>query len=179
MKHENHLDKTEARWFAVYTRFRREKLVQRILEEKGIEVYLPIQKFTRRYTRKVREVSIPLFSCYVFVKIVQDQYIKVLETENVVRFIQFKKNLIAIPEKEIEIVRRVVGESIPIAVTEEYWQQGDQVEVIAGQLTGLKGKLIHQNGKQKFVIELEKMGYGLQMELDSKYLRKVGAEVLI
>ena len=46
-------------------------------------------------------------------------------------------------------------------------------------MTGLKGQLIQQNGKQKFIIELAKMGYGLQMEIDPKYLRKVGAEVLI
>ena len=80
----NQLHDTEARWFAVYTRYKREKIVRKQLSDKGIECYLPLQQFTRHYTRKVKQVQLPLISCYIFVKICKPEYIKVLETPEVV-----------------------------------------------------------------------------------------------
>ena len=110
--YEDHLHEQEPRWFAVYTRYKREKLVAKRLREKGIEVYLPLQHFTRKYTRKVKEVSLPLISCYVFTRIVKKEYVPVLETPDVVQFVRIAKNLISIPPHEIQILQRVVGEQI-------------------------------------------------------------------
>ena len=41
---ENHLHQTQSRWFAVYTRFKREKMVTRELTQKGIEVFFTCTK---------------------------------------------------------------------------------------------------------------------------------------
>lgn len=70
--HENHLHPIESRWFAVYTRSKSEKVVKRLLDQKNIENYLPLQKVTRRYTRKIKSYEIPLISCYIFVKIAKN-----------------------------------------------------------------------------------------------------------
>ncbi|MEK7255619.1 MAG: transcription termination/antitermination NusG family protein, partial [Bacteroidota bacterium] len=77
---ESHLDGVEPKWFAVYTRYKSEKVVQRLLQNKKIESYLPLQRVTRRYTRKIKHHDIPLISCYIFVKIVRAEYVPVLET---------------------------------------------------------------------------------------------------
>ncbi len=170
---ENHLDNKDAKWFAVYTRYKREKVVERLLKEKGIEVYLPIQKQTRRYTRKVRIVELPLLSCYIFVKIVKAEYVSVLETENVVRFIHFSKNLLSIPEKEINLMQRIVGEVDELTVLDRIYTEGDIIEVVAGNLTGLRGKLISRQGKKCFLVELSTVGYSLQINIEPHLLRKV------
>lgn len=168
--YENHLDEHEAKWFAIYTRYKREKLVAKQLAQKGIEVYLPLQKFTRRYVRKVKHVEIPLINCYLFIKIVKKDYVPVLETPDVVKFIRFSKNLIAIPEREIKIIQRVVGESIEVEMLPAEYLPGDDVEIIAGQLTGLKGKLIRKDGEKNFLIELESLGYQMRMQVDPALL---------
>ena len=103
----NQLDELQPRWFAVYTRSKSEKLVQRMLQKKGVQAYLPLQRLLRRYTRSVRMVEKPLINCYVFVKIIRTQYVPVLETEHVKGFVKFNKNMIAIPEHEIDILRRI------------------------------------------------------------------------
>ncbi|MCB0633329.1 MAG: UpxY family transcription antiterminator [Saprospiraceae bacterium] len=175
-QYENHLDDQEARWFAVYTRYKREKLVARRLEDKGIEVYLPLQEFTRRYTRKVKKVEIPLINCYIFTKITRRDYVPVLETPDVVKFVQFSRNLISIPESEISIIQRVVGESIEIEVCPAQYLPGDEVEIIAGQLTGLKGKLVSKNKEKNFLIELESLGYQMRMQVDPRLLHWVGRD---
>ena len=103
----NHLHETEPKWFAVHTRSKSEKFVQRQLTKKGIHAYVPLQRLMRRYTRSTRIVEKPLINCYVFVQIVKREYVPVLETENVSGFIRFNKELIAIPEAEINVLRRI------------------------------------------------------------------------
>lgn len=164
---------TQQEWFAVYTRYKREKIVKKELERKGIQCYLPLQKFTRHYTRKIKKVELPLISCYVFVQIERTNYVPVLEVSDVVDFVKFSNKMVAIPEREITIMKRVVGEITEIEVQEGIFLNGDQVEVIGGQLTGLKGVLIEQRNDKNFVIELENLGYSLLIQIDPKYLKKV------
>ena len=172
-KHENHLDLNEPRWFAVYTRFKREKTVTKELLSKGIETYLPLLHVSRHYTRKVKHVELPLINCYVFTKITKQSYVPVLETNDVVKFVKFSKNLISIPEAEIDLMRRVTGERIPIDVEERVaYQPGDEVEIVSGNLTGLKGKLL-RTGKKNFLINLKYVGCALRMEVSPSILRKV------
>lgn len=170
---ENHLHGTELRWFAVYTRFKSEKVVQRLLQNKEIECYLPLQKVTRRYTRKIKHHEIPLISCYIFVRINKDQYVPVLETENVVKFIRFAKNLLAIPDEEMALLKRVVGEGEEVTAEPGRFSEGDVVEVIGGKLTGLRGRLVEKQGKKQMVVELESVGFSLRMNIDVSLLQRV------
>lgn len=172
-EYENHLDEFEPKWFAVYTRYKREKMVAKRLQQKGIEVYLPLQKFTRRYVRKVKQVELPLISCYLFTKITKKQYVPVLEDQDVVKFVRFSKNLIAIPDAEIQVIQRVVGEAIDIEINPSEYTPGDEVEIIAGQLTGLKGKLIKMESEKNFLIELESIGYQMRMQVDPSLLQRI------
>ena len=172
-QHENHLHNREARWFAVYARYKREKQVARRLEEKGIECYLPLQQLTRHYTRKVKKVELPLISGYLFTRITKGEYVPVLETQDVVQFVRFSRNLISIPEREIDIIRRVVGENVEIEVEPGTFHPGDEVEIIGGQLTGLKGTLLERRSDKNFVVELTSLGYSLLMQVEPALLRRV------
>lgn len=172
--YENHLDEQEARWFAVYTRYKREKQVLKRLTEKGITTYLPIQRVKRYYTRKVKQVELPLISCYLFTKITKPEYIPVLDTPDVVKFVRFSKNLISIPEREIKLIQRVVGEDVEVEMEpRQHMRKGDEVEIIGGRLTGLKGTLVNREGQKHFVVELESLGYAMRMQVDPQYLRKI------
>jgi len=163
--YENHLSTTEARWFAIYTGFRKEKYVQEELRKKGVE--------TRQYVRKVKTVELPLISCYVFVKIKKQNYVPVLETEYVHRFVKFSKNLISIPEKEMELMRLVVGEKLIMNAEPMRWELGERVRIMGGALTGLEGKLVRRNNKREFLIELENVGYAFQLSVAPHLLKKI------
>ena len=169
---ENHLHPETPRWFAVYCRSKSEKVVQRLLENKRIACYLPLQKVTKRYTRKIKTYEVPLITCYVFVRIVKDQYVPVLETENVVRFVRIARNLISIPDEEIQLLQRIVGEGYEVEAEAGTFSEGDRVEVIGGKLTGLKGKLVEKAGKKQMVVALDTVGYSLKMNIDVSLLRK-------
>lgn len=169
----NQLHPDEQRWFAVYTNYKREKLVQRLLTQKGITSYLPLLHRVRRYGNRRRTVELPLISCYIFVHINKSEYVPVLDTQDVLRFVRFRHDLIAIPDEELNLMRRVVGESgthhVDVAASE--WQPGTPVEIIAGELTGLRGRLNTQKNRNVLVVDLETLGYELRIEINPADLR--------
>jgi transcription antitermination factor NusG len=167
---ENHLHATEPRWFAVKTKFKHEKMAFDLLLRNQIDAYLPLRKLTRRYHRKVRHVDMPLIHSFVFVKVVKKQYIRVLETEYVGGFLRFGKNLLAIPDEQIQILHRLTGEEIPLEVEPNEFRAGVEVEVVAGVLMGMRGRLVSFKGKDKLEIALTNFEHSLLIDIDKKYL---------
>lgn len=171
---ENHLNDTEPRWFAVRTRFRDEKVALKMLTTYGITTYLPIQKLTRRYGKKVRHVELPLINSFVFVKICSHEYKIVLQTEYVTGFLKLGQNMLAIPDEQIELMRRLLGEGVELTVEPTMrYEKGDWVEVTAGSLLGLRGTLVNIQGKDKMLVELVNSGYTLQISIDKALLNKI------
>jgi transcription antitermination factor NusG len=168
----NQLHGENPRWFAVYSGFKKEKIAKNLLDKKGIETYFPIQKVIRKYERKVKKLEIPLINCYLFVRITKSEYVRVLETEYISRFIKIGKDLIAIPDAEIEILQRVLGENIELEVEQNTFYEGDEVIVSQGNLVGLKGKLVSFQGKEKVMVELATIGYSMLIEMDKSLLTK-------
>jgi len=170
----NQISSTEARWFAVYTKFKCEKFVAELLRKKNIEAYVPLFNKTKRYERKIKHYQIPLIHCYVFVMITQKQYLQVLETEYVLKFLRQGKDLLAIPIHEIQILKRVAGDVEEIEASNVHdFAPGERVEVISGTLTGLQGKVIQKSGKKSFVVELEHIGFQLRINVDLSLIAPV------
>ncbi len=171
----NQLHETQPRWFAVGTRSKCEKIVQQTLAKKGVHAYVPLVKSVKKYLRKIRHVEKPLIGCYVFVRITKEEYVRVLETENITGFVRFSKNLIAIPEEEITVLKKIVMESdIELEILAGTVYPGDPVIIAAGPLTGLQGKVVKVEGKRKFQVELERLGYSLLITIDAQFVQKTG-----
>ena len=149
-----------------------------MLAKKGIQAWLPMQRLMRRYTRSTRLTEKPLINCYIFVKIVKDQYVPVLETENVAGFVKFSKDLIAIPEFEIELLKRITLEDgLDVEAVKGTFTEGDPVEIAAGNLTGLKGRIVKVEGKRKFQVELNYLFHSLLITVDAAFLEKTRLQV--
>lgn len=169
--HNLHLDNIEKKWFAIYTRYKREKIVQKQLTEKGVEAYLPLSTHKRVYTRKIKIIELPLISCYVFVKIFQSEFLAVASTHDVVKFVRFSHELLAIPEREIKILKAITGQKIEIEAVALKPEIGDEIEICFGSLYGLKGKLVDHHNDKNVVIELEQMGFSMRMHVDPQFLK--------
>jgi transcription antitermination factor NusG len=171
---ENHLSADIPRWFAVKTRFRDEKVALKMLTKYGVHTYLPIQTLTRRYGKKVRRVELPLINSFVFVKICSHEYKIVLESEYVRGFLRLGQNILAIPDVQIEWMRRLLGEGVELTVEPTMsYEKGDLVEVTSGSLLGLRGTLVTIQGKDKVLVDLINSGYTLQISIDKTLLHKV------
>lgn len=176
----NQISDNQKKWFAVYTKYKCEKFVSDLLAKKQIEAYVPIVTKTRRYTRKIKQYHVPLINCYVFVFISKEQYIQTLETEYVIKFLKQGKDLLAIPQTEIDVLKRVSGDVAEVEILEGYMlEPGEEVEVVTGHLTGMKGTIVSRTSKKVFLIELKTIGFRLQIGIDLKLLKPVNNKVLI
>lgn len=172
-KTENHLQDDEPRWFAVRVQFKREKVVNQRLIESGIQAYLPMQQIVRTYASKTKRLKVPLINGYIFVSITRREYSLVLSDPNVVGFVRFNRNLISIPEQEIDLLKRIVGEYPEVAVSPLSFLVGEEVEILSGNLTGIRGKLVKKHNRHTFVVALESLGHELHLQLDVSLLCKV------
>lgn len=97
---------------------------------------------------------------------------QVLETENVVGFVRSSRNLISIPEIEMQTLKRIVmDDTLEWESTPELFAEGQPVTITSGHLAGMKGKLVKKEGKNKFVVELETIGHSMLIEMDAKWLQ--------
>jgi transcription antitermination factor NusG len=167
-------------WYAIRTRFKCEKRVVEDLSKRGIESYVPLIAKTKRYTRKVKTYRVPLIYTYAFVHIGREDYVRVLDHSQVVDYIRFGRSIVPIPEEEIHTLRQVCGEFEGEILAEELGttplHPGDDVELIYGQLSGLKGRLEERHGKREFVVSLRHIGYRLRIVADRHMLRRVSAQ---
>ncbi len=154
-------------WHALYIKSRAEKKALDDLEFKEIEVFLPLQRKLRQWSDRKKWVEMPLIPGYLFVKVSRKEYDLALQASNhVVTYVRFEGKAAIIPEKQIEYLKLLLKQNnLDIEITQEKLEPGQTIEVIAGPLIGLRGKLIKRNGKSKLAIELENIGHSALIEI--------------
>ena len=154
--------KNDYNWYAIYTRSRAEKAVNTELFLTGIESYLPLKKTIRKWSDRKKMIEVPLFNSYVFVKVSEKEYMKVLQTYGVTRFITFEGQAVSIPEQQINAIRAYLDETEPIPLEDQLkLAPGKNVLVIRGPLLGMTGILLDIEGKNKVKVEIEAIGQSL------------------
>ena len=169
----NDLSQDESKWFAIYTKYKCEKYVVEQLSKKGIGAYVPIIQKVKKYASRVKKYDLPLLNNYVFVKITKEEYVRVLETQYVLNFVKQRRNLISIPEEEILILKKVVGELEGVTAGNIEFGRGDLVEIVGGNLTGIRGILEEKSGKSRFTIKLTSVGIQLSINVAKNDLQLV------
>ncbi|MGB3546491.1 MAG: UpxY family transcription antiterminator [Saprospiraceae bacterium] len=173
----------EERWFAVRTRPRTEKKVAYLFERSGIDYFLPrikkpfvpgkrVRKHRRAATGNGEVVLLP---SYIFVRINQTDYLEVLQTTYVTGFVKQRQDLLQVPEAELDLLRRIVGDKQAdvVRVSQTDWQVGTAVTVIGGPLNGMEGTLVNSQNKRNFQIRIGSVDEGLHMFVETRYLRPV------
>lgn len=160
----------EKNWYAVYVKSRAEKKVAVEFEIDGIDFYLPLIKKLKQWSDRKKWVEEPLFRSYIFVSIEQEQYFKVLQTQNVVKYVSFEGKAVPIRKEQIEAVRYYLNEKDPENIDNQIWEKGRKVEIISGSMTGLRGELIDVKGKKKVKVEIEVVGKTLLIQIPKNKL---------
>jgi len=145
-----------AQWYALRTRSRHEKMVADQLDQQGIENYLPLVKRTRQWSDRAKEVELPLFSGYTFVRVVlsSPDRLRVLQTHGVAGLVGVRGAGMAIPEAQIESLKTVIGTEVPFQ-EHPFLQIGQRVRIQGGALDGLEGILAAHKGDRTLVISVE------------------------
>src|SRR5215469_13926879 len=103
-------------WYAIYTKPRWEKKVHRMLLEKGIEAYCPLNRVRRKWSDRLKWVDEPLFKSYVFVHIAEEEQPRVRLVGGVVNFVYWLGKPAVVKDKEIDMIRKFLDEHTEVQV---------------------------------------------------------------
>lgn len=146
------------KWLALYSRPRWEKKVDRLLTEKGIESYCPLNKIRRKWSDRLKLVEEPLFKSYVFVKVEDADRTAVRMTPGVLNFVYWNGKPAVIREKEIQAIRRFLDEYENVEIVPMDLSPDQRVKVTGGLLMDQEGKVLRVNRKVAKVA-IDSLGY--------------------
>jgi transcription antitermination factor NusG len=154
-------------WFAIRTRSRHEKVVERQLEGQGIEVFCPVLRQIHNWSDRRKLVESPLFPGYAFVRIAHspEERVRVLRAHGVVDLVGYQGQAISIPREQIEAVRAVVANNLQFT-KHAFLRVGQRVRVRGGSLDGVEGILMAQNGARNLVISVEPIQRSISISID-------------
>lgn len=153
-------------WNVVYTRHQHEKAVSDSLARSGVEVFLPTYNVIRQWTDRKKQLSLPLFPCYVFVRSCFAQFVNIFATPGFHSVVMFAGRPASISECEIGAIRKAV-ESKVRAEPHPFLCCGDRVRVRSGPLADLEGILVRKKGSYRLVLSLELLRKSIAVEVDA------------
>jgi transcription termination/antitermination protein NusG len=153
-------------WYAVWTRSRHEQVVREQLERKGLEAFLPTITRWSRWKDRKKQVDWPLFPGYCFVRFDPAERLPILKCTGVVNIVSFDGDIAAIPEPEIEGIRRLLASELqfdPCPLIRE----GMMVEVTHGPLKGVTGRLVRKGAHARLILSVDLIGQAVSVEVDA------------
>jgi len=160
-------------WYALYTRHQHEKTAARLLRGKGFEAFLPLYDAIHRWKNGAKQLSLPLFPCYVFLHGAMDRWLPILSTPGIHSVVGFGGRPAMIPRCEIEAVRRAV-ESARVE-PHPFMRCGDRVRVKDGALRGLEGILLRKKGLWQILLSVEMLERSVAVEIEVSMVERIYA----
>jgi transcription antitermination factor NusG len=152
----------------VQTRSNFEKKVGEELRAKNVEAYLPVVRQVHRWKDRNKELNVPLFPGYIFVRMAacDASRLQVLRTGGAVRILGNGRTIEPIPECEIDAVRRLIHSKLPFA-THAFIREGDLVRVRRGPLAGVEGLLLRIKSQHRLIISVNILCQSVATEVDA------------
>ena len=152
-------DRATSRWFASQ------------IEQKGIEAFLPTVTRWSRWKDRRKSVDWPLFPGYCFARFEPTQRLSILKCAGVVSIVSFDGDIAAIPDFEIDGIRRLVDEraairSLPVHLARGRWSKSSH-----GPLKGVVGRLLRKGAHARLVLAVDLIGQAVSVEVDAADVR--------
>lgn len=124
------------RWYALYTKPHKERQVSNLLQEEGIETYLPTVR--RKIRRRDRPDRVVYFPCYLFARI--DFQVtprsSIAWMPGMRRIVTFGEKPAVVADQLVDLIRRRLGDIEEVSYGR--LKQGDRVRITAGPLRDLE-----------------------------------------
>lgn len=160
--------KDERHWYAIYVRSRFEKKVYVQLQDMGIMAYLPLITRIKQWSDRRKKVEEPLFKSYLFVFSNTKEYIPILTTTGVVKFVSFEHTPVVVPANQILAIKHYIDDyeqdKEEKSMRNEDLKIGQLVRITHGPMQGLTGRLESVKDK-RIVVYIDAVGQYLPVSL--------------
>lgn len=153
------------KWYAIYCRPRWEKKVDKLLTEKGIASYCPLNKIRRKWSDRIKLVEEPLFKSYIFVQVDETEHTAVRLVPGVINFVYWNGKPAVVKDKEISAIKAFLNEYENVLVTPLEITVGQKVKITAGPLMDKEAEVLNINRKT-VKVAINSLGYQLVAYID-------------
>jgi transcription antitermination factor NusG len=154
-------------WYAIRTRSRHEKVVAKQLDGLQIENFLPLCNVIHRWSDRRKEVELPLFPGYAFVRMIYSpqERVRVLRVFGVASFVGTLGKGVPIPERQINDIKTLLNLNVPFE-NHPALHIGERVRIRGGMLDGVEGILQAQKNGRILVISIDPIQRAISIDLE-------------
>ncbi|HUI29493.1 MAG TPA: UpxY family transcription antiterminator [Candidatus Acidoferrales bacterium] len=149
-------------WHVMYVHARHEKKIHSEMLKMGIESFLPMKKELHTWSDRKKWIEVPLFSCYVFVRIdpsgkdiTSDEKNRVYLLNGFVKFVSSNGKPSIVPQWQIDGIRKIVDSYPDTVEVLDSDYVGTDGAIIGGPLSGMTGKIIEVKNRKCFLIKID------------------------
>jgi transcriptional antiterminator RfaH len=157
-------------WWVLHTRPRQEKSLARQLAASQVPFYLPLIPHRLQVRNRVMTSHLPLFTSYVFLYADRDERVAALATARVVQSLSVGDQ--ARLWHDLTQVHRLLATGQPIQA-EDRLVPGASVEIKSGPLAGLRGRIVREVSRCRFIVAVDFIQRGASVTLDDFQLTAV------
>lgn len=159
-------------WYALHIKPRFEKLVTTQLDQKGYPTLLPTYTSQRKWSDRVKTLSLPLFPGYIFCRFNINARLPIVATPGVMRVLGIGRIPTPVNESEITAIQHIM-DSCAQAEPHPYLTAGEMVEIESGPLQGLTGIIVRVKNSDRLVVSVSLLMRSVAVEVDQVAVRPV------
>ena len=154
-------------WTPVRTKPRQEKKLALYCRTKGIAVYLPLMNKKHCYGKRTAEFTSPMLPGYVFCRINDESYQRILPSNAVV----YRINMNVYSEKELKKDLKALrtfehlSNTCQVEVKAEL-VAGIYVEIIRGPFRGISGIIESRKNHSFLMVNIDLLGHSVKTEIN-------------
>lgn len=159
----------EINWFVVYTRPRWEKKVAKVLSEKGIENYCPLNKMNRQWSDRKKVVYEPLFKGYLFIRVEENKKWDIKKIDGILNYVYWLGKPAKVRDQEIDTIRKFLNEFDDVQVEDANLDKNTPIIVKQGVMMNYRGIVLEIKGNRAKV-KIDSMGLYITAYFDKSNL---------
>ena len=158
------------RWFALQVKTRYEKTVANLLGGQDYECFLPVYKYRRRWSDRMKEIEAPLFPGYLFCRFNVQKRRPIVVTPGVLQIVGLGGKAIPVDDGEIAAVQTVVNSGL-LCQPWPFLRKGDWLTIDHGAFRGLEGILLEYKGQYRLVVSISLLHRAVAVEIDALWVQ--------
>ena len=147
-------------WYVIYTRPRWEKKIAKLLEDKGIVHYCPLNRVEKQWSDRKKVVFEPLFKGYIFIKIEETQKWDIKMINGIINYLYWLGKPAKVKDEEIDKINMFLQEFDDVEVIDNKLDVNSTVIINQGVLMSYRGIVVDVLGN-KARVQIDSMGIRL------------------
>jgi transcription antitermination factor NusG len=157
-------------WYALNVRAKHEISVANLLRGRGYDPFLPLQRFTKRWSDRLKASQAALFPGYLFCRLNVENRLPILTTPGVNHIVGSRRRPVPVDETEISALQLLIASGR----SNQPWpflREGDKVRIERGPLRGLEGLLLEIRGAHRLVLSVTLLQRSVAVEIEPAFVR--------